>query len=254
MNSRLGLKKATRWFAAGEGFLKAMELLSDGTFKLFVFLCLKADRRTATYHASFDQLASAIRMPRIMIERRLAELQAKRVCIIASGHKPGLDVDVRIEEEFWPYQSPSGLSSGPHTSDYVSAIRKHFLALGCTSGRFGTVEEAQAKSLEERGIPLDVVRDAMIMGACRKFVSWLNNGYSAPISSVSYFESVIGEFLRCTPPADYREFLPVELKRLAAHWSRKLRQQRPIDPAVSRSRQRDQQSDGGIWDDARPSS
>ncbi|NTU64254.1 MAG: hypothetical protein HGB05_12845 [Chloroflexi bacterium] len=37
-NPKLRLKKATGWFPAGDGFLKAITILPDGPFKLFVFL------------------------------------------------------------------------------------------------------------------------------------------------------------------------------------------------------------------------
>ncbi|MBP7906292.1 MAG: hypothetical protein KA099_13330, partial [Alphaproteobacteria bacterium] len=51
-NRKLRLKKNSGWFPAGESFLNAMSVLSDHTFKLFVFVCLNADRETATYTAS----------------------------------------------------------------------------------------------------------------------------------------------------------------------------------------------------------
>ncbi len=124
--------------------------------------------------------------------------------------------------EYWPYERFGDVTAGATASSYVMAIRQQFLALGCTSQRFGASEEAQASALEKRGIPLQTVRDAMIVGACRKYVSWLNNGYSAPISSICYFDSVIQELQQSPLKADYREYLPLELKRLANHWTRSL--------------------------------
>lgn len=217
---QLRLKKSTNWFAAGEEFLMAMGILTDGAFKLFVLICLKADRHSATYRTSSDDLAHALHKPLTSIETSLAEIKAKKVCsIVAINDREYL---FRIADEFWPYCTNRGYASaGQHATDYVAAVRQVFLDLGCTSGRFGTSEQAQVRSLEKRGVPLDIVRDAMIMGACRKYVSWLNDGYSEPISSISYFESVIAELLRCPPPADYREYLPYELKRLAKYWVRK---------------------------------
>ena len=43
---RLILKQPTGWFAAGWEFAQAIPLLSDGAFKLYVYVCLRADRRT----------------------------------------------------------------------------------------------------------------------------------------------------------------------------------------------------------------
>ena len=215
----LRLKKTSSWFAAGEGFLKAMSILSDGAFKLFVFVCLKADRHSATFRARTDQLAHALRKPPGAVESCMAEMVAKKVCSVVSDNP----LVFRIEDEFWPYDNGRGHAfPGQCTSDYVAAVRRLFLDLGCTTGRFGTSEEVQVKNLEKRGVPLDIVRDAMMVGASRKYVSWLNNGYSEPISSMAYFESVIDELLRCPPPAGYREYLPMELQRLARHWSRSM--------------------------------
>jgi hypothetical protein len=213
---QLRLKKTANWFAAGEGFLKAMEILTDGTFKLFVFLCLKADRHSATLRTSSDQLAHALRKPHGAIQSCLTEIVAKKVCSIISNDP----LVFRIEDEFWPYDNGSSHTPVGLRTDYVAAVRQLFLDLSCTTGRFGASEEAQTKSLEKRGVPLDTLRDAMMVGACRKYVSWLNNGYSEPISSITYFESVVGELLRSPLPAGYREYLPMELKRLTKHWSR----------------------------------
>ena len=43
---RLVLKRPSGWFAAGHEVAQALELLSDAAFKLFVYLCLNADRHT----------------------------------------------------------------------------------------------------------------------------------------------------------------------------------------------------------------
>jgi len=42
--SRLQLKQPTGWFAAGREVACALQLLSDAAFKLFVWLCLQAER------------------------------------------------------------------------------------------------------------------------------------------------------------------------------------------------------------------
>ena len=44
---RLTLKHPTGFFAAGGEMREALGLLSDGAFKVFVYVCLHADRRTA---------------------------------------------------------------------------------------------------------------------------------------------------------------------------------------------------------------
>ena len=44
--ARLVLKQPTGWFAAGREVAQALALLSDGAFKLYIHLCLEADRHT----------------------------------------------------------------------------------------------------------------------------------------------------------------------------------------------------------------
>lgn len=195
-----------------------MEALSDGAFKLFAFVCLKADRHTATYLAAPDQLACALHKPPQIIESYLQELQAKGVCALAA-HPCGVGYSIRIADPFWPYHGSQQVPTTPCSGDYVATLRQLFLSLGCTSGRFGATDQAQAQSWERRGIPLHIARDAMIMGACRKYLSWLNHRYSEPIASLGYFESLIQEFLRDPPPATYRQWLPLKVKRLSSQWS-----------------------------------
>src|SRR6266487_4682459 len=68
------------WFAAGDGFRKALMLLSDGAFRLFSFLCLEADRHTGQHQATQKELAGALGKSKRIIGNYVAELQAKGIC------------------------------------------------------------------------------------------------------------------------------------------------------------------------------
>lgn len=215
---RLRLKKNKGWFPAGESFLTAMGVLSDHTFKLFVFVCLNADRETATYTAGVTRLASVLGKYRTEIDRYVAELHNKKVCLVNRvTYGP---ITFRVLDEYWPYECGDRSIIQTNDGPYVDAVRNLFLGLGCTSGRFGSSEEDQARNLEKRGISLDDLEDAMIVGACRKYVSWLSNGLSDPIASLHYFESLIEEIRERPFPPDYRDHLRMEVKKLAAQWNR----------------------------------
>ena len=54
------LKQPTGWFAAGREIQQALTLLSDVTFKLFVWLSLHAERGRGSLSASPKELASAL--------------------------------------------------------------------------------------------------------------------------------------------------------------------------------------------------
>ena len=214
-NPKLKLKKATGWFPAGDGFLKAMTVLADGPFKVFVYLCLNADRQTATCQSSYQRLAAGVGKSRHTVESYVAELKAKGLCTVLTSRIPYVGSTIRIADEYWPFVT-AGEDLGPDSSEsYIDSVRKLFVALSCTSGRFGPAEERLAEDFEQKGIPLSVIEDAMMVGACRKYVSWLNNGPSAPIASLHYFDAIIEEVLERPFPPGYREYMQMQVERLA---------------------------------------
>jgi hypothetical protein len=61
MKPKLRLKRPTGWFAAGREVADALALLSDTAFKLYVWLCLRADRSRGVLDATYEEMASALR-------------------------------------------------------------------------------------------------------------------------------------------------------------------------------------------------
>ncbi len=230
-NRKLRLKKNSGWFPAGESFLNAMSVLSDHTFKLFVFVCLNADRETATYTASVTRLTAVLGRFRTEVDRYIAELQNKKVCLV--NRVPYSPITFRVLEAYWPYECDAGPEVPADDGLYVDAVRTLFLGLGCSSGRFGRPEANQARTLEKRGISLQELEDAMIVGACRKYVSWLSNGPSDPIASLHYFESLIEEIRERPFPPGYRDHLRMEVKKLADQWERDCEQNQQPSPGAS---------------------
>jgi hypothetical protein len=55
--NKVRLKRASGWFAAGREWQRALGVLSDGGFKLFVYVSLEAERDTR--RLSFQQRALA---------------------------------------------------------------------------------------------------------------------------------------------------------------------------------------------------
>jgi hypothetical protein len=222
-NSKLNLKQPTGWFAAGDSFRKALGVLSDGAFKLFVYLCLEADRQTGRVQATQTQLARALEKSRRIIGAYLLELEQQQVCQVRRGHNQFDFTTFQICDDYWPYHR-SHASSEPHSPgkpqglDYVHAIRQHFLALGCGPGHFGAFDQRTAGQLEARGIALGIVEDALLLGACRKYLSWLNGAKSEPIGSLSYFEPLIAELQQRPLSDSYRNHLRHQLRRLAQKW------------------------------------
>jgi len=78
--ARLVLKQPTGWFAAGREVAQALALLSDGAFKLYIHLCLEADRHTGRAVIEPASLTQTLRKDPASIESSLGELHLNKVC------------------------------------------------------------------------------------------------------------------------------------------------------------------------------
>lgn len=115
-----------------------------------------------------------------------------------------------------PLEGTNGQADGL----YVDAIKSLFVALGCTVGKFSSRDTQYAQGLQRRGVPLETVQDALLMGAVRKYVSWLNGGLPERIASLAYFAAVVSEIQERPFPADYREYLRRKVGQLAKAWAK----------------------------------
>ena len=213
-NERLSLKEPMGWFAAGDCFRKASTLLSDGAFKLFVYLCLEASRRTGRVETTHKQLASALGKSKRSIGNHVDELQAHEVCNIFPAKNQYARTVFEISDHYWPYHR-SELSQQPSDQRvYVDSVREYFLSLGCASGRFSADDEQTARQMYERGIPLAVIENAILLGACRKYLSWLNRQALEPIQGLRYFEPVIAEIQAQSLPPGYAAYLRSKIQEL----------------------------------------
>jgi hypothetical protein len=73
--ARLLLKQSSSWFAAGREFAQPLALLSDGTFKVYVYACLHADRHTGRLRIPAEVLARALQRSQEILSPQLAELR-----------------------------------------------------------------------------------------------------------------------------------------------------------------------------------
>ena len=79
------LKQPSGWFAAGREVAQALTLLSDGAFKLYIHLCLEAERHTGRAAIDLAALTRILRQDRESVEAGLRELQLHKVCERRSG-------------------------------------------------------------------------------------------------------------------------------------------------------------------------
>jgi hypothetical protein len=184
---KLTLKEPTGWFAAGESFRRALLLLSDGAFKMFAYLCLQADRRTARVETTHRELAQALGKSKRAIGTYVGELEKHRICCAHAGRNQFARTVFEIEENYWPYDRLASGSEPTQERTYIDSVRQAFLALACGSGKFTSADTKTARQMEADGIPLEIIQDAILLGSCRKYISWLNGGSADVIGSLRYF-------------------------------------------------------------------
>jgi len=212
------LKVPYGWFAAGSEFRRALPLLSNGAFKLFAYASLQADRGTGRYEATQGELAHALGKSRRVIGVYIDELRDKEICSVSVGKNQHARTTLEIREDFWPYTRREIPASHDDDASYVANVRDRFLATGCTRGTFSAGDVKTARALNHRGVSLDLVHEALLLGACRKYDSWLNGGLSEPIASLRYFEPLISQIQDQPLPPGYRQYLQSKVGQLSRTW------------------------------------
>jgi hypothetical protein len=185
--TRLQLKHSTGWFAAGREVACALQLLSDATFKLFVWLCLHAKRSRGVVAATPVELARALGKQEDDIQRALQELEQQGVCARSA------EGVIEIRDRFWPYQRSGDSRSSDDARRYVAEVKRLFLQRRCVQSSFTAADEKLALSLYHRGVSLLQVERAILLGAVRKYAALRQNGQGTPISSLQYFTNLFEE-------------------------------------------------------------
>jgi hypothetical protein len=214
---RLILKQPTGWFAAGREFTQAITILSDGAFKLYVYACLRAGRHTGCLRATVEELARAMTRAPTAIAMNLDELEERAVCrVIRNG---GSQLVLEIRDRFWPYQrqQSSERTLGPET-EFVDRVRDLFLAPACVQASFSAADEKLALGMHRRGVSMEQIKRAILLGCARKYVAMLNAGSRTPITSLQYFADIVEEVSESAIPESYWEPLRAKVTRMEQQW------------------------------------
>jgi hypothetical protein len=215
-NPRLILKQPTGWFAAGREFAQALTLLSDGAFRLYVYVCLMANRHTGRLSATVEDLARAMIRAPTAVAINLDELEERAVCtVIRNG---GSQLVLEIRDRFWPYQRQQPPRSSAPVLEFVQKVRELFLAPACVHASFSAADEKIAAGLHWRGVSQEQVTRAILLGCARKYVAMLNSGVNAPITSLQYFADIIDEVLQSSIPESYWDPLRAKVARMEQQW------------------------------------
>ena len=209
--ARLVLKQPSGWFAAGREVAQALELLSDGAFKLYIHLCLEAERHTGRVGIDVAELTHILRKDAALIEAGFAELQRQGIC-------ERLSDQVEICDRFWPYQKQGPVAAGPPETEYLRQVRAAFLAPACVRSAFTAADEKLARNLGQRRVTLEQIRRAIWLGCARKYVALLNGQSRLPITSLAYFASLIEEVSQSQIPAGYWDHVRRRMEEMEKRW------------------------------------
>jgi hypothetical protein len=135
--AKLILKQPTGWFAAGREVAQALALLPDDAFKLYMHLCLEAERHTGQAAINLAALTRILRKDAESVEASLGELHLHKVCERRGDR-------IEICDRFWPYQKQAGRVVANSETDFVRQVREAFLKPACVRSRFTAADEKLA--------------------------------------------------------------------------------------------------------------
>ena len=105
-------------------------------------------------------------------------------------------------------------SRDPLERDYVRAVLDCYLWLPGTSSVTSRHDRRCAQQLYRRGVPLEVVRSAMVVAVARR--TFRRGGPLPRVRAVHYFLPVVEEMLESPCDPGYVQYLEQLLRRLAA--------------------------------------
>ncbi len=217
--ARLTLKHPSGFFAAGSEMKDALTVLSDGAFKIYVYVCLHADRRTAQLRFRMPELAQATGHSTRSLTTYLEELRSTEVGLVyraANQHELGR---IEIRDRFWPYvKTAAATSEDPEQALYVTRVRGLFLEPSCVSAVFSAADEKLAAEWYRAGTTLDHVKRAILLGCVRKYVALFNHPGGSHITSPQYFAGIVQEVGSLEMPLDYWRYLASRMRKMESQW------------------------------------
>lgn len=214
----LKLKNPKNWFAAGEEMQKAVTLLTDGAFKIFVYICLHARRNTGTLETNQTELARNLHKSQGNIRKNLRELQNAGVCNVQMTQSRHIKGVIEVTPEYWPYDRGSNEPPKEEETAYIAAVKKLLSARACVRPSFSVADERLAREWFERKISLEQIEQTILIACSRKYVAWRNGQCKAPINSLRYFESTLEEVRGQKTDPEYWNFIRFRMQRVEKLW------------------------------------
>ncbi len=196
----------------------ALTILSDGAFKLYMFLCLSADRATARLEIDQGSIAKSLRKSRRSVIVYFEELKQRGVCHVEFAVNQHSRGSAQMCDAFWPYETTGPLGDNAKVIKYVKGIRALLESRPCVQCSFAPADEKLARTLFSNDVPFENVERAFLLGCTRKYISWLNGQISTPIASLEYFRSTIDEVAKLETSSEYWRYVRESLDKYEIAW------------------------------------
>jgi hypothetical protein len=217
---RIALKNPTGWFAAGREVARAMALLSDGAFKVYMYVCLTADRPTGRMKVVHTDIATALKKSRRSVVTYLEELREHQICSIEAARNQHAAGHIEVCDPFWPYVKYRGDQDRDKTlGSYVEAIRQLLAAHKCVKPVFNPVDEKLAAQLFREHVELKQIEHGVLLACARRYVALLNGTAVGLISGLRYFSAAIQEVRRLQISEDYWQHVASRVGKFEQQWS-----------------------------------
>lgn len=233
---RFQLKRTTGFFAAGEEFGRALQLLGDGAFRLFAWVCLHAERASGRLAFDRQEVAQSLDRSRRTVGRHLGELVQAGICELEPSPNQHRRSVLRVREAFWPYSEAQAVgdrpaettiaegSGGPaevlpaEEEAYLASVREALLRPVCVQASFGAGDERLASSWYRAGVPLQDVQRAILLGSTRRSMAMINRQSTQSVASLRYFENVLREVQESHWPQSYWKHMERHLRKCEDYW------------------------------------
>jgi hypothetical protein len=225
-SSPLKLKDARNWFAAGIEVQLAINTLTDGAFKVFMHICLNAERKTGILHTTQVELARNLKKSNGTIRKHLVEMEGSGITCNSFSNSPRTRGSVQISPPYRPYESEGEYQPDDRADRFISEIRTMLQERACIHSSFSTADEVLARQWFDAAVPLEQIRQSILLGCARKYVAWRNNpSIQGPISTLRYFTPILEEIGKQKLDPDYWEFLRSRIQRHEKLWIEKHQQE-----------------------------
>jgi hypothetical protein len=224
-SSPLKLKNTKNWFAAGSEVQQAMAALTDGAFKVFVHVCLNAERATGILPTTQSELARNLNKSHGAIRKYLSEMEKAGISQNSFYNNPTVRGCVQISPAFWPYENENAGSASACNAaveKYIAEIKNMLTARACVRVSFSMADEILARQWFNNEVSLEQIEQAILLGCARKYVAWRNSqSTQGQILTLRYFEPILEEIGKQKTDSDYWEFLRLKIQRQEKLWIQK---------------------------------